>query len=101
METLYGYLAQMLLHTKIDQFVILYHSIVVVIIPENVFHKIGYLRLILLQNPYQELPNLIRLELEVSVRVELYYLAVDHLAHRKGQLLYPELEFLMLETLTL
>lgn len=91
----------MLLHAKIDQLIILDHSIVVVIIPEDVFHKIGYFCLILLQNPNEELPNFIRLELEISVRVEFYYLAVDHLAHRKGQLLCPELEFLLLETLTL
>jgi len=101
MEALYGYLAQMLLHAKIDQLIILDHSIVVVIIPEDVFHKIGYFCLILLQNPNEEFPNFIRLELEISVRVEFYYLAVDHLAHRKGQLLCPELEFLLLETLTL
>ena len=101
METLDSDLPQMLLHAKIDQLIILNYSIVVVIVPKDVFDKIVYLCLILLQDLYKKVPYLLRLEVHIFIGIKLDDLAVDHLSDRKGQFLCLELEFLLLETLTL
>lgn len=50
MEALYGDFAQMLLHAEIDQFVILDHSIVIVVIPEDVLDEVVDLCLDLVQD---------------------------------------------------
>ena len=101
METLDGDLSQMLLHAKIDQLIILNDSIVVVVVPKDVFDKIVYLCLILLQDLYKEVSYLLRLEVQISIHIKLDNLAVNHLSDRKGQFLRLELEFLLLETLAL
>jgi hypothetical protein len=52
MKSLNGDLAEVLLHTEIYQLIVFDDAIVIVIVPENVFNKVMYLRFSLVHDVY-------------------------------------------------
>lgn len=80
-QTLNGDFTQMLLHTEVDQFVILDHPIIIVVIPEDIFDEVMNLCFHLMQHLYQKLPYFFLLEMLVSIGIESYDLLIDHLTH--------------------
>lgn len=74
----------MLLHAKIDKFIILDDPIVIDIIPEHVFDEIMDLCLHLVQDAYEKLSDLGLLELHVAIRIELDDFFVEDLSHGEG-----------------
>ncbi len=94
MQSLNGYFSKMLFHAKIDQLVIFDDSIVVGVVPKNVFYKIMDLLRVFMQHVREERFYLLLLKLLVSVLVEFYQLQVNHLTHTEGQVVVGELEAL-------
>lgn len=87
----------MLFHAEVDEFVILYDAVVVVVVPEHVFYKIVYFWLCLLQDGLQELPDFLLLELFVVIGIEGDHLHVDHFSHLEGQDVGGKLESLLFD----
>jgi hypothetical protein len=73
----------MLFHTKVDQFVILDDSIIVVVISKDVFNKIVDLIFFLIKNIDQELLDLTLLKLHIGVYIEFYDFLIDYLSNDK------------------
>lgn len=93
-ESLDGYFSEVLFHAEVDQLVVLDDSVVVIVVPKNVFYEVMHFRVVLMQYLHQESLDLFLLELEVLVRVECDQLLVHHLSHREGQVVVQELETL-------
>lgn len=93
-ESLDGYFSEVLFHAEVDQLVVLDDSVVVIVVPKNVFYEVMHFRVVLMQHLHQESPDLLLLELEVLVRVECDQLLVHHLSHGEGQVVVQELETL-------
>lgn len=95
-QTLDGDFPKVLLHTEVDQFVILDLSIVIVVVSENVFDEIIHLRSTLVQHLFQKLLYFLLLKLLIPVLVEFNHLQVGRLSHLKCQLMRGKLEPVLL-----
>lgn len=107
-ESLDGDLSEMLLHTEVDELIILDDAIVIVVIPtleaslpEDIFDKVMNFLFILVQDLHQKLSYLLLLKLLIVVLIEFDQLDVDYLSHLQSQLVRRELEFLALHCLLL
>jgi len=95
MEALDGQFSEMLLHAKIYQLVILYDSIVIVVISEDVTHHILDFSFRLMHHGLQKFFDLAFLELLVIVRIEFDDFQVDHLSDGEGEFVGLEFEALV------
>ena len=84
MKPLDSDLSEMLLHTEIYKFVVLYFPIVILVVPENVSDKVVDLLRVLVHHSYQKVTNLLLLELLISIFVKLDEFDIDQLSHLEG-----------------
>lgn len=85
----------MLLHAEIDQLVILNFTIVILVVPEDVFDEIMDFVRVLVHDCYQKFTYFVFLKLLVAVFVELNALDIDQLSHLEGQVVRRKLEFVV------
>jgi hypothetical protein len=75
----------MLLHTKIDKFIVLNFPIVIFVVPEDVFDEVLNFLRVLVHHGDQKFPNLFLLELLIFIFIKLDELDIDQLSHLEGK----------------
>jgi hypothetical protein len=79
-----GDLPEVLLDAEVDELVVLYLSVIIFVVPEDVLHKVVDLLRVLVHHGDQKVANLLLLKLLVLIFVELDELDVNQLSHLEG-----------------
>jgi hypothetical protein len=93
-QPLDGQLSEVLLHAEVDQLIVLYDSIIIVVVPKDVTYNIFDFSLGLVQNMLQEVSNFVFLELLVVIVVERDDFEVDSFSDSEGEFVGLEIEAL-------